>query len=334
MDFGKYLADNAHVVNRYLDSFFDGEDNPDIRRYLYDPLANYTSNAGKRHRPLICLLACSAVGGDSEAAITSGVAIEHFHTAALIHDDIADDSTLRRGKPCMHITEGLGLAINAGDLALSSVMSSVVRDPALPDDVKLRVVGELVDMDETTIEGQALDIGWSRDNRYDITLDDYVTMASRKTACYSGSVPLAVGAIVGGGTEEQIAVLREFGSLVGLAFQIQDDLLNLIGDPEKMGKDFRSDITEGKRTYMVVHCLGLTDDREELISILDSRTADPDRLQRAVDIMVESGSIDAARGFAADLTESAKEKLAALDLEPGAKEILLSMADYFVNRLG
>lgn len=333
MDFERFLNSNAQVVNDYLDRFFDGEDNPDIRRYLYDPLSEYTSNAGKRHRPLICLLACSAVGGDYHDAITSAAAIEHFHTAALIHDDIADESMLRRGRPCMHITQGVGLAINAGDLALSSVMSSVVRDPNLPDAIKLRVVGELVDMDETTIEGQALDIGWARDKRYDIGIDDYLLMASRKTACYSGSVPLAVGAIVGGGTEEQIKALRKFGELVGLAFQIQDDLLNLVGSEEEMGKDFMSDITEGKRTYMVVHSLGSAPTRDELISILDSKTTEDRLLRRAVEIMHQTGSIDAARDYAHELTAYAKELLNDLDITPESKVTLLSMADYFVDRL-
>ncbi len=333
MDFEQYLSDFAHVINEPLNVFFDDETNQDIRKYLYDPLSDYISNAGKRHRPLMCLLACAAVGGDFRDAISSAMAIEHFHTAALIHDDIADDSTTRRGKPCMHISQGLGIAINAGDLALSSVMSSVVHDPFLPDDIKLRLVAELVDMDETTIEGQALDIGWARDGRYDITVEDYLLMANRKTACYSGAVPLAVGAIVGGGTEEQISTLRNFGALIGLAFQIQDDLLNLLGNEEVLGKDFRSDITEGKRTFMVVHALSNSRYRDELISILDSKTSEPESLQRAVEIMEEGGSIKAAKSYAQSLVNEAKTLLQDTDIAEEPKTIFMSMADYFVDRL-
>ena len=332
MTFEEYLTENSGEVNAFLDTFFDYEQTPDIRRYLYDPLGSYTSNAGKRHRPLICMLACAAVGGEPEAALKSGAAIEHFHTAALIHDDIADDSKLRRGKPCMHLAEGLGVAINAGDMSLSSVMSSVLMDDDLPDAIKLRVIGELVDMDMRTIEGQALDIGWARDGRYDLTIDDYVLMATRKTAYYSGGVPLAIGAIVGGGTEEQVEALREFGTMTGLAFQIQDDLLNLVGVKESTKKGFRDDITEGKRTFAAVHALNASPDREELIAILDSRTEDPEKLARAVEIMQECGSIEEAGRYARELTDKAKEMLDGILPASEAKELLMSMADYFIER--
>ena len=131
----------------------------------------------------------------------------------------------------MHITMGEGLAINAGDLALSLVTGTVLNDDLLDDSVKIRVLKELVDMTTRTIEGQAMDIGWARDKRFDITVEDYLCMAQHKTAYYSGAVPLAIGAIVGGGTEEQVEVLRSYGMSTGLAFQLQDDLLNLVGMP-------------------------------------------------------------------------------------------------------
>ena len=155
----------------------------------------------------------------------------------------------------------MGLAINMGDLALSLVNGTVMNDPVLDDATKVRVVTELVNMTRRTIEGQALDIGWARDGRYDITPEDYLVMATHKTAHYSGAVPLAIGAIIGGGTEAEIEALRNYGLDTGLAFQIQDDLLNLVGDEESTQKDFRNDITEGKRTLMVVHALQHSDER-------------------------------------------------------------------------
>ena len=174
-----------------------------------------------------------------------------------------------------------------GDLALSLVNGTVINDPLLSDAVKVRVVSEMIEMTRRTIEGQALDIGWARDGRYDITPEDYLVMATHKTAHYSGAVPLAIGAIVGGGTEQQIEALRSYGLDTGLAFQIQDDLLNLIGSEESTKKDFRSDITEGKRTLMVVHALQNSSKRERLIEILSSKEKDSAVLAEAVDIMVE-----------------------------------------------
>ncbi len=331
--FEEYLDSYADTVGDLVNTFIPRGTHPDMDTYLYDPLLKYSQNGGKRHRPLICFAACVAVGGDVRQAASAAAAIEHFHTAALIHDDIADEATLRRGEPCLHLTEGVGIAINAGDLALSLVNGSVMKDPSLSDAIKVRVVTELIEMTRRTIEGQALDLGWARDERYDITPEDYLVMATHKTAHYSGAVPLAIGAIIGGGTEAQIEALRNYGLDTGLAFQIQDDLLNIEGDPETVGKDFCSDITEGKRTLMVVHALQNSAQRDRLIEILSSKTTDLTVLAEAVSIMRESGSIEYARNYAENLTSIAKNRLVDMLDESPARDLLISMADYFVNRL-
>ncbi len=332
-NFQDYLNSYAKQVGDLINTYIPRGTHPDMDRYLYDPLLTYSQNGGKRHRPLICFAACQAVGGDIVKATSAAAAIEHFHTAALIHDDIADEAELRRGEPCLHLTEGEGIAINAGDLGLSLVNGTVMEDESLDDATKVRVVRELIKMTQRTIEGQALDLGWARDGRYDITTEDYLVMATHKTAHYSGAVPLAVGAIIGGGTETEIEGLRNYGLDTGLAFQIQDDLLNLIGAEESTKKDFRSDITEGKRTLVVVHALQHSAQRDRLVEILSSHEKDPAVLAEAVDIMQESGSIDYAREYAENLTSVAKIRLVDV-IEPSqARDLLLSMGDWFVNRL-
>lgn len=334
--FAAFLVENIEAFNAYLATYFEGQTaDAGIERYLYRPLAVFSGNAGKRHRPLICMLAARAVGGDFNAARSAAAAVEHFQSAALIHDDIADEGKLRRGKPCMHVTEGEGIAINCGDLALSLVTGAVLDDDALSDALKIRLLHELVDMTTRTIEGQALDLGWARDDRFDLTEDDYLTMATHKTAYYSGATPLACGAIIGGGTEEQIETLRAFGLDTGLAFQIQDDLLNLIGADEAKKKDFRSDITEGKRTLTVVHALthAAPAARDELVGILQAHTTDPALLARAVEIMDEAGSLAHARSYSLELVARAKARLEPLPLDAGAKALFMSMADFFVDRL-
>ncbi len=331
--FEDYLTAYAEPIGEVINSFIPQGTHPDMDRYLYAPLQTYSKNAGKRHRPLICFAAARAVGGDVNRATSAAAAIEHFHTAALIHDDIADDALLRRGVTCMHLSEGLGLAINTGDLALSLVNGTVMNDPTLEDAVKVRVVTELINMTQRTIEGQALDIGWARDARYDITPDDYLVMATHKTAHYSGAVPLAVGAICGGGTDAEVEALRSYGLATGLAFQIQAGLLNLIGSEESTKKDFRNDITEGKRTLMVVHALQYSAKRERLIEILSSKEKDQVVLAEAVDIMEESGSIAYARDFAAQLSADAKARLVEGVAPSPWRDLLVSMADWFVSRL-
>ncbi|WP_304425795.1 polyprenyl synthetase family protein [uncultured Adlercreutzia sp.] len=333
--FEDYLVTYAEPVGELINSYIPQGTHPDMDRYLYDPLYRYNENAGKRHRPLICYAACLAVGGDPNRATSAAAAIEHFHSAALIHDDIADEAELRRGEPCLHLTEGLGLAINMGDLALSQVNGTVIDDPLLDDTAKVRVIGELIAMTRRTVEGQALDIGWARDGRYDITPEDYLTMAIHKTAHYSGAVPLAIGAIVGGASDEVVEALRSYGLDTGLAFQIQDDLLNLIGTDEAKKKDFRSDITEGKRTLVVVHALAnaAPEARERLVEILSSKEHDPEVLAEAVALMEEAGSIEYARAYAEGLSQNAKERLVQAVPASPYRDLLISMADWFVNRL-
>lgn len=334
-DFEGYLDCFADQVGDVVNSFIPAGTHPDMDTYLYGPLLQFSRNGGKRHRPLICFAACMAVGSTPERAISAAAAIEHFHTAALIHDDIADKAELRRGEPCLYLTEGTGLAINMGDLGLQLVNGTVAKDSGLDDATKVRVLTELIDMTRRTIEGQALDIGWARDERYDITPEDYLVMATCKTAHYSGAVPLAIGAIIGGGSEAQIEGLRNYGLDTGLAFQIQDDLLNLVGKAESTKKGFRDDITEGKRTLVVVHALQNLDDanRARLIEILSSHTKDPAVLEEAVDIMNVSGSIEYARNYAQNLTSIAKNRLIDMIDPSPARDILISMADWFVSRL-
>ena len=333
-DFMSFLNDHYAKVDELIASYYVGNgSHPDMDAYLYAPLAKYSANGGKRTRPVVCFLGCMAVGGSAELASSAAASVEHFHTAALIHDDIADEGELRRGEPCLHLTMGLGLAINAGDLALSQVTGTVLQDDRLDDATKVRVLGELVRMTTRTIEGQALDIGWARDARWDISEDDYLVMASHKTAYYSVAVPLACGAIIGGGTDEQVEALRSFGMATGLAFQLQDDLLNLVGDKESVAKDFRSDITEGKRTLMVVHALANPQVSDELRGILSAHTTDPELLARAVELMEQAGSIAHARELSLKLVREAKEALAPVELAQPAKDLLFSMADFFIERI-
>ncbi len=306
----------------------------DLKRYLYDPLADFVSAGGKRVRPVLCLLGAEAVGADPSVASGVAAAVELFQAVALIHDDIADKSTMRRGVPCLHISQGTGLAINAGDAALVAVTSCVLNDDSLEPQTCVALLKELVAMENQTLEGQALDLGWARDQRWDVLTSDYLAMAQRKTAHYSAATPLVLGAICGRGSESAIEGLRDFGLQAGLAFQIQDDLLNLVGDAEAQGKDYRSDITEGKRTLVMMWALEHLDKpkKEELIAILSTGTTERNQMDRAVELADEAGALDHARAYARELTQRAKEGLRATPITEDAREVLFSMADFFIER--
>ena len=374
--FVSYLAEKRPLIeSRLADACphaaaADGTCADDLERYLYRPLERFCASGGKRTRPALCLLGAEAVGDSAESALSAAVAVETFQSAALIHDDIADEGELRRGVPCLHVSDGIGIATNVGDLALVVSTQAILDDEALGADVRLRLIDELMGMERRTLEGQALDLGWVRDGRWDITVDDYLYMASHKTAYYSAAVPLVMGAICAGASEGQIEALRSFGMAAGLAFQLQDDLLNLVGvgdsvglaielenrykglrAPHKIkfgvsgctrecaeaqGKDFRSDITEGKRTMAAVWAVGHLPEKsaDELVELLSAKTTDAARLARAVELMEESGAIERVRGRARELVDEAKGHLASADFSPSARRTLTSMADFFVERLG
>ena len=305
----------------------------DLATYLYEPYARLASSGGKRVRSALCLLGAEAVGSDPMAALTCAAAVETFQNAALIHDDIADHSVMRRGAPCLHVSEGEGQAIVIGDLGVVHSFDLLIGDLDLEAELCLALLDELVVMEHYTSEGQALDIAWARDSRWDISEQDYLAMATLKTAYYSASTPLAMGARVGGGDDNQIEALRAFGLDAGLAFQIADDLLNLEGDAEAQGKDYRSDITEGKRTLVAVYALAHAGEhRDELLGLLSSGTTNPADLARAVELFDQTGALAYAHEMASDLSTRAQTRLFGVELVPNCKDILLSMADYFVGR--
>lgn len=343
MTFMDYLRERLPLVEDALARaaarpMTDGTVSADLERYLYSPLAHFTSGGGKRVRPVLALLGAEAVGGRPEDALSAGIAIELFQSAALVHDDIADESELRRGEPCLYKTEGVGLATNMGDLALTQVFEVVLADEGLDPARRLAVLSELVRMERHTLEGQALDLGWARDGRWDVTCDDYVYMVTSKTAWYSAALPLYIGAIAGGADKDDAEGLVDLGLHAGVAFQIQDDLLNLVGNAAAQGKDFRSDVAEGKRTLAVVWALEHLGEAErgELVALLESGTTDEGRLARAVELIEAGGGIAHCREVASREAIAAKERATELErqglVSPEAHELLDSMADFFVQR--
>jgi geranylgeranyl diphosphate synthase type I len=318
-------------LHRYLDVVSHGSP---LRPYLYDILDEFIARGGKRARPAMAMLACEAVGGEPGKALSTGCAIEFFHAAALIHDDIMDASVLRRGRKCAHILHGDPLAINAGDYALGLVCTIVVRDPALADATKLAVLDLIGEMSARTVEGQALDIGWVRDHIYDLTPADYLDMALGKTGYYSGIAPLKAGALIGGGTAREVEALQEFGRESSIAFQIQDDLLNILGDVDTMGKDYLSDVLESKRTLMVIHCLTAAEpaDRRRLVELLELGVGKHlEQAAEVVDLLGKYDSLGFARAIAHELILEARLCLDRIPDTP-AREVLASMADFFLER--
>jgi geranylgeranyl diphosphate synthase type II len=219
-------------------------------------MREYPSRPGKALRPALCLSASRAFGAEPEAVMGIAVAIELLHNAFLVHDDVADGSEMRRGRPTLAATHGMAAALNAGD-GLAIIAGQVLRKATrrLDGDLADLVWHEFDTMAMRTLEGQAIEVGWQLDNVEDLRPDDYLELIMHKTCWYTTIHPLRVGALVGSGGKADLAPLVRFGFHFGAAFQIRDDLLNLIGDERSYGKEILGDLYEGKRTLPLVHLL-------------------------------------------------------------------------------
>ncbi|MEM7096546.1 MAG: polyprenyl synthetase family protein [Actinomycetota bacterium] len=309
-------------------------------RYLYSLISDYPQRGGKRLRPALCLAACEAFGGKVDEALPSAVAIELLHTAFLIHDDIEDGSELRRGRSTLHAEHGVALALNAGDaLAILGMAPLRANADAVGHRIASRIGEEFTEMARHTLEGQAMELGWMRDNVTQLTSTDYLAMVLRKTCWYTTMHPLRVGLLLGSlGTINPDRV-NDFGFHLGAAFQIRDDVLNLRGDEDDVGKEILGDLLEGKRTLMLIDLIeklegtALDDLVEFLSRSRDERTFDEARTIR--DLMEHHGSIDVAVGYA-DLYAARAHDTYADALGPAANtaagRFLRRIIDYMVER--
>lgn len=244
----EYGALTRQALARYLPS-------KEPRRYLYDLVADYPNRGGKMMRPSICLATTRALGGQVEDAVRSAASIELLHNALLVHDDIEDESTERRGAPTMHAMNGVPLAINVGDmLTLLSLRPLLDNYYDLGPELTFRLVQEAELVAAESAEGQALELGWRHHNTLDVTESDYLQMVLKKT-CWLGAIyPIRIGALIGTRAQIELDRFTSFGFFLGAAFQIQDDLLNLVADT-RYGKEKAGDLWEGKRTLMLIHLL-------------------------------------------------------------------------------
>lgn len=244
------MEDYDSTFNHYL-SFLDKRLSEVVKdrepKNLYAPIEYILLDGGKRIRPLLCMLACEATGGDPYEAVDAAVSVEILHNFTLVHDDIMDNSPTRRGKTTIHLKWDLPTAILSGDamvgLALE-VLSSYSNYANFGKFVEQFTYGYI-----EVCEGQALDMLFN--TKIDVCTEDYFKMIKKKTAAVI-QTSLALGGLCAGAVDEDIETLKEFGLNLGIAFQLQDDLLDLTATSEKLGKRIGNDILEKKKTLMVI----------------------------------------------------------------------------------
>ena len=282
-------------------------------RYLYELVREYVMRPSKGLRPALCLATCRAYGGNPDAALPSAAGLELLHNAFLVHDDIEDGSLSRRGRETMHERVGIPLAVNAGD-AMTALSMRLFREnlSVLPPDVALRIVDEVDHLLIESLEGQAMELGWIRDNDWSVTTDDYLRMVLKKTAWYSFMHPMRIGALAAG-ADHDLDRFNRFGFLLGAAFQIQDDLLNLVGTASRYGKEIGGDLWEGKRTLVVSHAFTQAPPEERSrLETFFSRSGQR-RLERELlgvtELLQSRGSVEWAQRAASELSRGAQELL-------------------------
>jgi len=331
------LAEVGDVVRRaMLDELPDGEPHA----WLYAVMRDYPARPGKALRPGLCLATCRAFGGSTAAALPVAVAIELLHNAFLVHDDIVDGSTTRRRGPTLPAAHGAELALNAGD-ALLVVAQRLLRrhSGTLAPAVAGRVCDEFDTMALRTLEGQAIELGWRRDGVVDLGAEDYLDLIMHKTCWYTTIHPMRVGALLGAGTAVDLRPMVRFGFVLGAAFQIRDDVLNLVGDVDRYGKEVGGDLREGKRTLMLIHLLGTA--RGAARRTLDrylalapaSRT--PEVIAEVRALMDRYGSIDFAMEYGRGLARAAGPAFDAAfaAASPGPDtEFVRSLVPYMLGR--
>lgn len=306
-DFGARLQPYRDLVAPLLrDSGLDREP----KRYLYSLIDDHMSRSGKGLRPALCIATCRALGGDVQDVLPVASALEMLHNAFLVHDDIEDGSEFRRDHPTMHVAQGIPLAVNVGD-AMQALSIRLVRQSAerLGPEAAWALLDEFDHMLIQSLEGQAMEIGWVRDNDCRIQEDDYLRMTLKKTCWYSFIHPCRLGALVARPSDPELERFNRFGFFLGVAFQIQDDVLNLVGDAKRYGKEIGGDLWEGKRTLILVDLFSKMDrfEGERLRSILAKPR--PQRLARDIawvqDRIRRFGSIDQARRTAQQFAQAA-----------------------------
>jgi geranylgeranyl diphosphate synthase type II len=270
VDLEQYLADCGSLVRDEIERLF-GAPGGHPAPMLYDLILDYPLRGGKALRPTLAIAMCRALGGLLEAVLPTAATLELYHNAFLIHDDVEDESEIRRGRPTLHADHGVPIAVNVGDAMLTLSLEPLLANVEVVGlGPALKILAVVARMSRESVEGQAVELAWVRHNTWDLTDDDYRRMVVQKTGWYSFIAPLQVGAVVAGVASRRVDALVPLGRELGIAFQVTDDLLNLQADVERYGKEIGGDLWEGKRTVMLLHAVRTADarDRARAIEIL------------------------------------------------------------------
>ena len=320
----KQIEKNAKIVNKYLNSKLKG--NP---KKLYDAAGHLIVNGGKRLRPYMVIRSCQIVGGKSSNAMNAASAVEMVHNFSLVHDDIMDNDEMRHGVPTVHKKYGMPLAILAGDVLFSKAFQ-IISNSRLSDRATTQLVSRLSKACVDICEGQLLDIKMAEERKIP-SQSEYITMIGKKTAALF-DVSCAMGAICASNKSKDISNLSSFGRNLGIAFQITDDLIGVMGDPKVTKKPVGNDLREGKKSLPILMAIKLSKGKDKKIILKafgNSKITRKD-LDKAVEVIRSLGIEESVRKQAQKYSEKAEKSLS--KYSGSAKSELITLLDFVVKR--
>jgi geranylgeranyl diphosphate synthase type I len=320
----KQIEKNAKIVNKHLNSKLKG--NP---KKLYDAAGHLIIHGGKRLRPYMVIRSCQILGGKISNAMPAASAVEMVHNFTLVHDDIMDNDDMRHGVPTVHKKFGMPIAILAGDVLFSKAFQ-IISESKLSASATIKLVSRLSKACVDVCEGQLLDVKMAEDKRIP-TQAEYITMIGKKTAALF-DVSCAMGAICATNKSNDISNLSSFGRNLGIAFQITDDLIGVMGDPKVTKKPVGNDLREGKKSLPILMAIKSAKgkDKKTILKAFGNSKATRNDLNKAVGVIRSLGIEENVRKQALKYAEKAEKSLA--KYSGSAKTELIALLSFVVKR--
>ena len=349
----EYMKNIAEKVNKEIEEYLTNESSPRnlekilgrsgyqfdseaILKGVIEPSKYILEAGGKRIRPLLMLTIIEALGKNPDDYMEFSVIPEIIHTGTLIHDDIEDNSEMRRNRPTIHKKYGLDIAVNLGDFMFYFPIVALLDSGKVSRSAKTKIL-DIYQRDMLKLGiGQGIDLAWHRlmIDPMKITEKEYLQMAYSKTGVLTG-MAAKIGAVLGGATKRQVNLLGKFGTELGIAFQLQDDILNVSESKVAENKGvIGEDITEGKITLLVIHALHKLSENEarRLVEILNMHTTDQSLINEAIRLISKTGAIEYADRKKQELVEKCLNELDKALPDSKAKERLKLIAEFVISR--
>lgn len=320
----KQIEKNAKIVNKYLNSKLKGSP-----KKLYDAAGHLIVNGGKRLRPYMVIRSCQILGGKVSNAMPSASAVEMVHNFTLVHDDIMDNDEMRHGVPTVHKKFGMPIAILAGDVLFSKAFQ-IISESKLSANATTKLVSRLAKACVDVCEGQLLDVKMAEEKKIP-TQAEYITMIGKKTAALF-DVSCAMGAVCATNKSNDISNLSSFGRNLGIAFQITDDLIGVMGNPKVTKKPVGNDLREGKKSLPILMAIKSAKgkDKKIILKAFGNSKATRNNLNKAVEIIRSLGIEENVRKQALKYAEKAEKSLAMYS--GSAKTELIALLSFVVKR--